>query len=94
MDCIRTASIVANEPTDLVVIHRDLYNRSVSKVIERQYAEKMAYIETIPLFSDWPMRWKKHLATSFRKETFFFDSPVCRQGEEAHSMYFILRYPS
>ena len=31
-DCIRTASIVANERTDLVVIHRDLYNRSVSNV--------------------------------------------------------------
>ena len=31
-DCIRTASVVADEETDLVVIDRDLYNRSVSQV--------------------------------------------------------------
>ena len=62
------------------------------QVIERQYAEKMAYIESIPLFADWPVKWKKHLATSFRKETFFFDTTVFRQGDEAHSMYFVLRY--
>ena len=32
-DCVRTASIVADEKTDLIVIHRDLYKRSVSKVL-------------------------------------------------------------
>ncbi len=49
-DCVRTASIVADEKTDLVVISRDLYNRSVSKVIAREYADKMKFIDTVPLF--------------------------------------------
>ena len=49
-DCVRTASIVADERTDLVVISRDLYNRSVSKVIAREYAEKMKFIENAPVF--------------------------------------------
>ena len=49
-DCVRTASIVADERTDLVVISRDLYNRFVSKVIAREYAEKIKFIENAPLF--------------------------------------------
>ena len=62
------------------------------QVIAREYAEKMAFIDSVPLFSDWSVKWKKHLAASFRKESFLFDTPVFRQGEDAHSMYFILRY--
>jgi hypothetical protein len=31
-DCIRTASIVTEEPTDLIVINRELYNRSIASV--------------------------------------------------------------
>ncbi len=49
-DCVRTASIVADERTDLVVISRDLYNRSVSKVVSREYEEKMKFIESLALF--------------------------------------------
>ena len=62
------------------------------QVIAREYAEKMAFIESVPLFADWSMKWKKHLAASFRKESFLFDTPVFRQGDKAHSMHFILRY--
>ncbi len=31
-DCTRTASIVSDDQTDLIIISRDLYNRSVGKV--------------------------------------------------------------
>ena len=49
-DCIRTASVVAEDKTDLVAIHRELYNRSVSKVVAKEYAEKMDFIESLPIF--------------------------------------------
>jgi len=28
-DCVRNASIIADEPTDLIIVNRDLYNRSL-----------------------------------------------------------------
>ena len=31
-DCVRTASIVGDDVTDLIIVHRDLYNRSLAKV--------------------------------------------------------------
>ena len=36
-DCIRTASVVADVETDLVVVDREVYNRNLSKVRRERY---------------------------------------------------------
>ncbi len=91
-DCVRTASIVAEEKTDLVVIHRDLYNRSVSKVIAKEYAEKMNFIDSMPLLKTWSQKMKRQLAVCFRKEIYNFDSHIVKQGDPFREIYFIVRY--
>lgn len=49
-DCIRTATVVADTDTDLVVIDRNLYNRSVRDVLEKEYSEKTKFVEENSLF--------------------------------------------
>ena len=90
-DCIRTASVVAEEKTDLVVIHRDLYNRSVHKVVAREYSEKMNFIESLPLIGQWMPKFRKQLAAAFRREVFPFDCVLAKQGEPSTDVYFIMR---
>ena len=34
-DCIRTASVIADEHTDLIIINRDLYSRSMDRVMRQ-----------------------------------------------------------
>jgi len=36
-DCVRTASIIADESSDLIVIDRELYNRSVKAVLKAEF---------------------------------------------------------
>jgi hypothetical protein len=40
-DCVRTASVVTDDNTDLMVVDRALYNRSVRDVLEREFNEFM-----------------------------------------------------
>ena len=49
-DCIRTATVVSDTDTDLVVIDRALYNRSVRDVLEREYTQKTQFVDTNILF--------------------------------------------
>ena len=60
-------------------------------MIAREYNEKMAFIESIPLFKDWTMKWKKHLATSLVKKTYSFDVTLFKQGDPCLDMFFIVR---
>lgn len=90
-DCIRTASIVAEEKTDLLVVDRSLYNRAVKDVLAREFEEKAAFIKDNPLFYNWAPRYKKQLAMALYKETFPYESVLVRQGEPVTNIYFIIR---
>ena len=90
-DCIRTASVLADQTVELISINRDLYNRSVARVVRAEYEEKLNYIEDNPLFRAWSTRWKKHLAAAFMKCTYRYDDHITKQGDPALRMHFILR---
>jgi hypothetical protein len=90
-DCIRTASIVADESTDLICIDRALYNRSVKSVLQEDFEDKATFIATNPFFSNWAPRYKKQLAMAFRKETYGYESVIAKQGDPVAEIYFILR---
>lgn len=49
-DCIRTATVVADTDTDLVVIDRNLYNRSVKDVLEKEFQQKTKFVDENSLF--------------------------------------------
>ena len=52
-DCVRNASIIADERTDLVVINRDLYNRSIRAVQEADLRARTDFVSNCPLFNSW-----------------------------------------
>ncbi|VDI54003.1 Hypothetical predicted protein [Mytilus galloprovincialis] len=89
-DCIRTASIISEEKTDLLMVDRALYNRAVKDVLAREFEEKAAFIKDSPLFSTWAPRYKKQLAMALYKESFPYESALVRQGDPLTNIYFII----
>ncbi|XP_074650320.1 uncharacterized protein LOC141905375 [Tubulanus polymorphus] len=89
-DCIRTASIVADESTDLIAIDRDLYNRSVKNFIAKEFEDKSNFIAASEYFSNWSPKYRKQLAMALRKETYNYDTAIVRQGDPVTEIYFII----
>ena len=79
-DCIRNASIITDERTDLIVINRSLYDRSIKSVQEAEKKAKEEFVNSCPLFCDWLPRFKKQVVNSLKQETFHFDSKIIKQG--------------
>lgn len=91
-DAVRTATIIAEEDTDLLVVDRALYNRAVRDVLAEEFREKQAFIKTNDLFSSWIPKYRKQLAMAMYKETFPYDSVLVKQGETVNNIYFIIRW--
>ena len=47
---VRTASIIADEITELMVVPHDLYVRSVATIINEEYEEKLKFVMENQLF--------------------------------------------
>lgn len=90
-DCIRTASIISDETSDLIVVDRELYNRSVKNVLKQEFEDKTNFIANSPFFQSWAPKYKKQLAMALLKETFPYDGVIAKQGEEVEAIYFILQ---
>ena len=91
-DCIRTASIICNEPTDLIVVDRELYNRSVKNVLKKEFEDKSNFIASNPYFKAWPPKYKKQLAMALQIETVPYEGIVTKQGEPLEAIYYVLRW--
>ena len=90
--CIRNASIVADEATDLVIVSRELFNRSLGAAQAAEFEERNSFVQGHPFFRNWSPRTKRQLAMSIRKEAFQFDQQMIRQGGEVEYLYFVTRY--
>lgn len=93
-DCVRTATIIAEEVTDLLVVDRALYNRAVKEVLAKEYEDKVAFINNNPLFSAWSPRYKKQLTMAMYKEEFTYNTTLVKQGDPVEVIYFLIRYES
>lgn len=93
-DCVRTATIIAEEVTDLLVLDRALYNRAVKEVLAKEYEDKVAFINNNPLFSAWTPRYKKQLTMAMFKEEFTYNTTLVKQGDPVEVIYFLIRYES
>ncbi|ELU14748.1 hypothetical protein CAPTEDRAFT_205292 [Capitella teleta] len=88
-DCIRTASIITEEATDLIVINRELYNRSICNVVQQEYLLKLEFVNESQLFRFWPNKWKKSIALALNKEVRGYEEVLIKQGDKADFLYFI-----
>ncbi|XP_013411811.1 uncharacterized protein LOC106174696 [Lingula anatina] len=90
-DCVRTASIICDDPCDMIVIDRDLYTRSVKSVLAQEFEDKAKFVSTNQFFGGWPPKYKKQLAMALEKHTLTYDSVLAKQGQPVNALYFILR---
>ena len=91
-DSIRTASIVADVPTDLALIDRITYDRSLKAVMAQEYAEKANFILHLDYIGRWPSKCRKQLAMSLKKITLSYDSTLVKQGSCADKIFYIIRH--
>lgn len=89
-DSVRNATVIADEDTDLLVVSRELFNRSMKAKQEEEYKEREDFIQSCPLFKSWSSKFKRLLELSIRKETFPFGTVIARQGEPVSGLIFIL----
>ncbi|XP_060602621.1 uncharacterized protein LOC132755719 isoform X2 [Ruditapes philippinarum] len=89
-DCVRNASIIADEATDLIIVNRELYNRSLKAFQEKEFNEKKTFVEEYFLFRGWHTRYKKQIAMSLRKEKICFDGIITKQGCPVDGICFLL----
>ncbi|XP_063399051.1 uncharacterized protein LOC134683669 [Mytilus trossulus] len=88
-DCVRNASIIAEEATDLIVINRELFNRCIRLFHAKEFAERNQFVETNPLFRGWLPKFKVQMAMSLRKEKLNFERVIVKQGDRFDGLRFI-----
>ena len=47
---VRNASVIADQQTDLIVVNRDLYNRSLKAAQQQELAAKAHFVNNFQLF--------------------------------------------
>ncbi|TGZ74530.1 hypothetical protein CRM22_000879 [Opisthorchis felineus] len=89
-ESLRTATVIADCETELIVIDRTLYNRSLKEVHQVELREKAEFVNQCPTFAGWPYALLKQVGLSLRKVTMSYGAPVVRQGEPLNKMFFLL----
>ena len=87
----RSASIIADEITDLMVINKSLYAKCLQAPTLRKLEEKQQFINKSPFFSNWAPKMKKLLSLCLERDLVPYDSYLSKQGEPAEKIYFIIR---
>jgi len=86
----RSASVIADRPTDLIVIDRDLYERCVQDVIRREFQQKADFVAGHPQFGRWAPKYRHQLAMALEKQAASFEQVVTRQGATVDAVYYVI----
>ncbi|CAF1203073.1 unnamed protein product, partial [Adineta ricciae] len=85
----RSATVMTITPTDLLVVDREVFSRTLKAAHERELQEKTEFINRCPLFSSWSPRLKRLVSLSLERGRFSYDSILYKQGSRADAVYFI-----
>ncbi|ELT94707.1 hypothetical protein CAPTEDRAFT_209368 [Capitella teleta] len=88
---VRNASIICDEESDFLVIHRDLYNQTLKNSQEQEFLERRHFVNTSPIFKKWSRKFKRLLEMSLIKEVYTFDTPIIKQGDQWNGLIFIIK---
>ncbi|KAL3310442.1 hypothetical protein Ciccas_010992 [Cichlidogyrus casuarinus] len=91
-DCIRNASIVTDSSCDLLAITRELYNRGLRVIHERDLQARWSFVRQCQLFSKWPNKYKKQAVMSLKTHVFSFDCTIISQGDPIDGLLFLLEF--
>lgn len=86
----RNATIIANDPCDLLVVSRNLYNKTLHAFQAKEYAERQKFVQDCPLFHKWNTRYRKMAAMSLVKSTIKFEDVIVKQGMTVDGLHFVV----
>ncbi|KAI0226630.1 hypothetical protein LSAT2_022919 [Lamellibrachia satsuma] len=90
-NCIRNASIIADETSDLLIVNRELYNRCLHAAQAAEFEQRTSFVANQPLFQHWAHKYKKQMAMSIRKVFVNFEESIIHQGDHVDALYFLLK---
>ncbi|CAF3379761.1 unnamed protein product [Rotaria socialis] len=85
----RSATVMTTIATDLLVVDREVFSRTLKSAHEKELQEKTEFINRCPLFSSWSARLKRLVSLSLERGRFAYDSMLYKQGTYADAVYFI-----
>ncbi|KAA3677847.1 uncharacterized protein DEA37_0010467, partial [Paragonimus westermani] len=90
-DCIRNASIIADCRTDLIVVNRATYNRSLREVHLAEFRRRNDFVDECPVFSGWLRSMKRQVAMSLQKIQLPYNAVTIRQGDPVNGLMFLIK---
>ncbi|XP_059175592.1 uncharacterized protein LOC131955460 isoform X2 [Physella acuta] len=89
-DKLRSATVVADDHCQLMVIDQALFDTALKSQQEQMYKEISQFIEATPLFSRMSHKFKRIVQLSLRKVQSPLDAILCHQGRPVAALFFIL----
>lgn len=86
----RSATVKCEEACWLAVLHRDDYVRILTGIMEEKRAELLRFTERCPLLSGLSLQERSLLAAFFREVPATQNTVVCRIGQAAAEVYFVV----
>ena len=86
----RNATLIADEPTELITVDEELYKRSF-KMHDVEWQEKSAFVSSCPLFESWPATYKSFLIENLKVGRYHFGNRVVKQGSVCGKVIFIAK---
>ncbi|XP_033647976.1 uncharacterized protein LOC117307355 [Asterias rubens] len=86
---VRNASVIADQQTDLIVVNRDLYNRSLKAAQQQELAAKAHFVNNFQLFSHWTPRQRNVMTMSLTRVKYQYGNSIVKQGERVRGIIFI-----
>ena len=79
-----------DEKTDLMIVDKTLYARSLQAPTIRRLVEKQNFINKSPFFSSLTPRMKRLLCSYFERDIVPYESYLGKQGDQVDRIYFII----
>jgi len=87
----RVASVITDEPCQLLVLSPRLFDRYIKKHVSEMYSEKSRFVLTNQYLKSAPSSLKTSFIILLRKKSLDYNEMLARQGQPVNSVYFILR---
>ncbi|KAK9830455.1 hypothetical protein WJX72_011866 [[Myrmecia] bisecta] len=85
----RTGSVVAQEPTEFLVLLKVDYDRMLAKMARAEQAAKVAFLRDVPALRQWPLAKLVRLAYLFSLVKLPRNHVIYHQGDGSSDMYIV-----
>jgi CRP-like cAMP-binding protein len=88
---VRVASLITDEPVDLLVIDRPVFDRYLKELVIQSYSEKGDFLASMPVMSTSPPALKTSMIMLFEKKVFSYNEMIIKQGQSVSAVFFVIQ---